>query len=449
MIRQSKTEGGTARESEECTPTAGAVCGKAMLELVRAPSASEQLSLLLWGKRKLRIAPRIQRNDKMYVPLSLEARLAQGIRFPNGSKAYGSTRNLFAKICGLFETWCGLPPAAASLATHFVLATFFADCFQTAPSLVLFGSAEPEATRLLRLLGCLCYHSLLVADVAPAGLLSLPPGLSVTLLIGQPELSPATRRLLHVSRLRNFGVLRAGKLLDLCHAIVLYAAQSGQGDEFTDGSLQIHISPTVRALPPLTMDGEQEIAAQFQPRLLAYRLANYDKVLCNAFDAPELTGNIRESARNLGCCIIGAPELQAGVMSLLRAQEELALSAQVWRPECVVLEALLVLCHETGHESVLIGEVTKLVNGILTGRGESLELQPRKLGHILRSLGVFTQRGAKGYGFYLSNDAKRHLHELAVAYRVPSVSIATEGCSHCAELVGGAGRPSPNECCER
>jgi hypothetical protein len=389
MVRQVERPDSLAKKYEDCIPTAGNVFDDGILELVREERTPKQLSLLSSNGNKFRIASRFERNGEVYVPLRLAPSLIRGIRFSSGCKPYTSTDLLFTQVSNLFRTHCGLSTATSNLATFFVLATYFADCFQTAPFLVLVGSENAEATRVLRLLGCLCYHSLLLGDVGPAGLFSIPGGLAVTLLIGQRDLSAATKRFLSVSNFRDFGFLKRGELRIPYNAKAVYVEQCAAGDDFIDGAVRMCITPSRGMLTPITVQKGDEIAAEFQPRLLAYRLENYDRVINSAFRVTGLTRHTREMAYILGSCVVASPQLQADIVSLLAPQDEVASVIHTFQPASVVVEALLALCHEDRHETVLIGDVTKLANGILAQRGESLGLQPRKVGAILKSLGLF------------------------------------------------------------
>jgi hypothetical protein len=176
---------------------------------------------------------------------------------------------------------------------------------------------------------------------------------------------------------------------------------------------------------------EAELASEFQPKLLAYRLANLHKVRASSFDVPEFSGQARDLARSLGASIVGDPELQEFVIPLLRAHDQAIRVERTTELESLIVEALLVLCHESTADRVHVGEVTKLVNGIRKGRGESMVSKAREVGAKLRALGLFSERDAKGYGFRLSNEAKKKVHQFALDLEVPAIQQGFAGCLLC------------------
>jgi hypothetical protein len=82
----------------------------------------------------------------------------------------------------------------------------------------------------------------------------------------------------------------------------------------------------------------------------------------------------------------------------------------------VVLEALLVACHEKRSE-IHVFEIAELANGIFLGRHGDQVLSPKALGGILRAeLGLWPERDARGYALRLSSQARQRIHNLASAY---------------------------------
>jgi hypothetical protein len=88
-------------------------------------------------------------------------------------------------------------------------------------------------------------------------------------------------------------------------------------------------------------------------------------------------------------------------------------------PEWLVAEALFWLCHR-GLENdrlvseILVGGVAGEVNQELQFRGKDIRLSAKKVGLVLKSLGVPTVRlGNLGRGLRLTDGLKRKIHELA------------------------------------
>lgn len=100
-----------------------------------------------------------------------------------------------------------------------------------------------------------------------------------------------------------------------------------------------------------------------------------------------------------------------------------------------VIEALLALSHQAGKESGGVAEITTAVNAILERRGESLEMNPRAVGSLLRVLGLPTRRlGASGRSITLLNSVRRRIHELAEEYKIIGETTASKMCAQCYEM---------------
>ena len=178
---------------------------------------------------------------------------------------------------------------------------------------------------------------------------------------------------------------------------------------------------------------EEKLASRLQPQLLAYRLANLHRVRESTFDVADFTGPSRDLARCWGASVVGDSELQKRIVSLLRPQDEAVRVSRATELSSLIAEALLVLCHEGTTDRVYVGEVTNLVDGIRSGRGDTAVSQSREVGAKLKTLGLFTQRDGKGYGFQLTNNAKKRVHELALALEVPAIQQSFPGCQFCPE----------------
>lgn len=429
------------REDETATTpiaTAGGTFSDGIVfELVREAQDPAQLHLLLWNGAHATVAARAQYNGRVYVPLALDPSILLAMQLPTRPAPYGSTRELFTEIGKLFMRYSELAENHVSLLVHFVLSSWFVAFLPTPACLSIVGPTQAEAVLLLRLLHCLCRHALMVGGVTAAGLCSLPMNLGPTLLINQEELSKSTRALLRASNIPHFRVPRRGQLLDLGCSKAIYSGPKLQDDAMAENAVKISVTPARRQLPCLGEETRKQIAANFQAKLLAYRLSNYAKVRYSEFDVPQFTSGTRDLARSLGACIIDDPELQATVIPLLQDQDEEVRLEHSTMLEAIVAEAALFFCHEAQRESVFVGELTSAVNGILHGRGETLQLEPRAVGDKLRSLGLFTRRlGSAGRGILLMDADRRRIHQLARNFDVASVQNGVARCAHCTQSEG-------------
>jgi hypothetical protein len=68
--------------------------------------------------------------------------------------------------------------------------------------------------------------------------------------------------------------------------------------------------PPARVLPQ-SLDDDQfnDIAAELQNKMLAYRLANFAKIRLSQLKKANFTDQTRELAMNLAACVVGDPDL--------------------------------------------------------------------------------------------------------------------------------------------
>ena len=429
--RHARRDGLAPERREEPIRTAGEVLSDGqVVELVRAPNCASP-RLLVYDGRKATIARMARVAGRNYVPAEVEASILRGVRLPPRSEPYGSTRDLFDAVAGVFRKYCGLGEKQAGLATYFAFATHFVDLLPRAPCLLMTGPDSAQAACLLRVLGALCRHAMLLAGISPGGLDELPTSLRPTLLFHLPEQNVPAERLLHTSHLPGFGVLGKCGLQEFAFAKAVYLGQRASRDSWANDCVRIPLAPPQGRTPTLDRRTDAKLTAEFQSKFLTYRINKYASVRNAQFDVAEFTGPTRELARCLGACVVGDAELQSGVIARLRPQDEAVRVERSMQLEYVIVEALLVLCHEK-RDRVYVGEVTELVNGILSGGGEAMLLNAREVGAKLRSLNLFTERDATGYAFRLLNENRSRVHELARAYDVPSVQEGVNGCAHCA-----------------
>jgi hypothetical protein len=406
------------------SPSVIETCGKVFtdggcLELVE-DAATQELSLLLFNHGECTVGPRIEYTGRLYQPSRLDPSILQAMTFPSRREDYASTRVLFAGIRDLLML-NGLDETVALAASLFIFSTWFTDCLSIAPDLVITG-ARVEAIFLLQLLACLARHPMPLIEITPASLSSLPLKLDPTLLIDQQLLKPRMVRLLAAANGQNAFFPKGGKVVNLHCAKAIYRGIGGDELAIDAGMFHIHVAPACTRLPVLNRKTRWEIIEKFQPRLLAYRISNWTRVRDSQFDLPEFESELRILAGVLGAPIVDAPEIQAELIPLLRAQQE-TIRARRWVDmECVALESLLYFCRSRKEEFLIYpGKIAHTARTILEGRGRKVELTSRRMGEILRGFGLVAKRDNKGQGILLTEDVRRRIDRLAHDYRVATV----------------------------
>jgi hypothetical protein len=419
--------------SQQCSETGGQILADDLLmDLVR--DARGKVDLAVWNGSSTSITSRFDWNGRTFIPPTETDEVVKAVRFPTRVGDSASTGELFADLCRFFSQHRALPEESVRLLAYFAMSSWFPECAAIWPCISITTWDASASSSLLRQLSCVLRHPLHLGDVTVGGLLSLPSWLSPTLIIDQPVPTLELQRSLRMISRPGGLIARKGRLFNVsCPAIVCTA------EPLTDPWLiQSSIPVVVVPAAPRLSATDRELAKfseDMQAKLLAYRLGNFSKVHTSRFDAPELSSPVREVACTLGSCVVGDPELQAGVIPLLQEHDEEIRVHRSLTTRAIVTEAGLFLSHENKRESAYVGEIATISNGILKGRGETLELESRAVGHILRTMGLPTKRlGEAGRGIFFLNDVRRRIHRLAWSYGVRSVQNGgVEGCQYCAE----------------
>jgi hypothetical protein len=403
-----------------------------ILELVADSAKAGGLSVLLWDGALVRIAQQIEHKGQIYRPAELDPTIIDAIRFPNCCASYGSTRELWEGVSGVIKNFTGLPDRLVWLASASVFASWNVDFTPNPVCLSIFGPRSRQVPQLLQILGSLYRRALSLGAIGLAAICALPMVLRPALLIDSGELDPPLLKLLRATSTRDTFVPINGEARSVYCAKAIYTQEPIVDATLIHTVLPIPITPTSRSLPILDNRIQQQIADEFQPKLLQYRLSNLQRVRDSDFDATKFDTPVRDLARSLGACVIDDEGLQARVVGLLLEHEDRHRVARSTDLNAVVIEAMLFFCHEEKQTSVHVGEIADVVNTILEGRGEALELKPKSVAGKLRNFGIVPERlDAAGRGIVLLNETRERIHNLARDLDVPTVRSGAKGCKQC------------------
>ena len=362
------------------------------------------------------------------------------IPFPTGTADFGSTSDLFATIKLVIKGQTHLSDADCALLTLWVFASWLHVALPLAPGLAITGSAD-EADVLLRTLRAICYHPVLLVGVTSATLESIRWRLNPTLLIVEPALSKRMALLLSCSTGRGYlARIKADGGPSFTPPDYFGPKAVCVGPDLPANSelrhyLRINTSTVPRVESQRAAPLSEELKQKLQNQLLAYRLRSIPAVISSEFNVVGLSSEANAIATALGRCIVGAPQLQAEIVSLLTPFSDHQLAERLDDLGTLAVGAVLKLCHE-GKDQVLVGEVAAEVNRIQKERGERLVYSPEKVGHKLRKAGLITRRlGAAGNGFLLDLATRILLHDVAGAYGCVGLTNGDENlhCSLCAD----------------
>jgi hypothetical protein len=232
------------------------------LELVRDSVIGTE-RVLHWSREQSKIAPKHVFEKRSYVPTQGAAMLRH---LPSKPTPCGSTEMLFNDVCKFAARSLAVNEDEAALLASFCFASFFCDCLTMSPCLLLVGPFCVAAVSVLRFLGCLCRHPVLLAESTPH---VLPRELRPTRLICQPD--PGLSRLLAALQFPGFGISDRG-LRQVSGAAAIYVGETELKSLFVGAGVWIPVSPALRSFS--MQDEEREVATinNLQNRLLMYRL---------------------------------------------------------------------------------------------------------------------------------------------------------------------------------
>ena len=331
----------------------------------------------------------------------------------------------------MISKFIDLPDRDIRLIQGYFLAGWFPDLCVSAPYLWLVGPPGSAKTTLLRLLSALCRRSLLVGDIRPAALYQAVDSLDCTLLIDELEsYGPEVMRLLRAGSTRGIPVVRNGRVFDPFAFKILTSRYLPNDPALVSRAIVVTMLPAGKELAPLTMDELRRITDKFQPPLLMYRFQHHAAVrsfLSAPFSTEVISPRYREFAGVLAAPLQEDSAAQAELIDILRAADTEMQVQRGLEPEWLGVETLLARCHESVSRmfAMTVGALACEVNDLLNSRGEDLQISARKLGEILRSLGIRSQRlGNLGRGWKFTQGFRRKIHEIAKKLGIDRAQIA-------------------------
>jgi len=294
---------------------------------------------------------------------------------------------IFSWMTKMIVAQTQLPKDAAELVAFWAIASWFQETMTIFPCLIITGPAH-EAMVLLRMLKNLCRGAGLVAEFRRADLKDLNFNYH-TVLISAPNLDNRAAALLGNMTNRGFIIVDQRSYL-LCG--VSRAIYIGEDSSIKKIQHSIHINITrTAAEPPTSTEWLQDYISALPAHLEHYREKNVEQVRRSAFAPSGVASGTAAVAKALGCCIIGAPELQKKLVTHLKAWDQHDRSHQSGTIEALVVEAALALSRQ-GRKHAFTSEIADEANRLAELRGESPKLKPETVGRRLGKLGLRTRR---------------------------------------------------------
>jgi hypothetical protein len=402
-----------------------------LIELVAGSSHPNKPDLLLWNGKKAEIGPIVSYGGTTYEAPVLNPVLYRALNLPANCRDYVSARALFDQISKLFVVRLGMSRHQSDLLACFTFSSWLASRLPMAPGLLLTGSDEDLGVTVLRLLGCVCRHPILLAQASVSGLRSLPWYLSPTLLLNQETLRPDLRRLLRASSHHLHLSGAKGDLIDLYGSKAVFC-----GDSVDSSGLDAHwINATMPSSSTRENDLDEqvyeEIATLLQPQLLMYRLRNLSTLSDPKMSLSRFASKTRKIARVLSMCFPENSKLAEHAVGLLEEQDRDIHAERFFDIEYAIIEILLGLIHEDEQQKISVQDLTDKINALLRTRGERYEYSAENIGWKLRELEIPRHNSNTGRQISLRAGTSRRLHAFAVSMDLILTKKSHSNCADC------------------
>jgi hypothetical protein len=422
----------TERENSSVILTAGeAFPDGTVIELLRDQACPPKLSLVRYRDGFLETKSEISHANRAYAPISVDPSVATAIRFPSRVASRETTRNLFTDAHGFLSSHLGQLDVCITALVFVIFATWLTPVLPTAPVLSIFVPPGAPKNRVLQILNMMCRRPLRLIALKRNDIPRVPMYLQPTLLLDEPDSSPAMHAILNASTERGMYISQPQGMVEVFGPKIILSRKL----LLESDALRIALIPQTGQAPFLDKETEEKIADEFQARFLGYFIRNSRNVSVPAFDVNKLSPPMRELAQTFGAAIIGDDELQQRILSLLNLQDEEIRADRALSDDAVLLEALIFSIH-VGSTRVRTRSIAEKACAIFKGRGSDKTLSPESAGWAIKRLGIPGGRiDRAGNGVELTESTCRLIHRLAQSHGVRAMDQALPGgCRFCREL---------------
>jgi len=405
-----------------------------LVETVRDPNDSTRLVFLRWQDGIATMVPSIEHDGTAYVPPDAMEALHSQIILADGVCPCREPAALIADIVDTLGKFIEADRETMVLLASVVLSSWFPDCFEAVPYVWIVGPLGSAKTKLLRLLSCMCRRALLVGDVRAGSLYTLTDSYNPTLLIDELDLNDSSRsadilRLLRAGTVAGVPAVRNGRLFSTYGLKIIASREVPRDAALLSRCVIVSMLPAGNETQPLDDVAMRQIAQQFQPEMLMFRFANYSSVKSFRLASSVLedfTRRMKQVALALLAPIQGHAESESIVLSALRERDRAGKIERALEPEWLAEEILFGLIHEGPIHSILVGGIAASINRKLKFRGEDFRISARKIGSVLKSLGLRTESlGGLGRGLLFTPSMNKQIHAVARHLGISRRTIAT------------------------
>jgi hypothetical protein len=368
-----------------------------LVELVQDPKNHVRTLLAVWKDGEARYLDELEHDGHVLVPLARTDEISKQLRLPTEARPYESSQTLLHRIERLISQSVSVDAAYLPVLADFVLSTWFVDRFVVAPYLSVVGLPQSGKTTLLRALSLVCRRPLLIADITSASFYRACAQFMPTMLIdeaGSVRNNRTLRHMLRTGTTRDVNSLVANQILYSYGAKVISWLEPPDDPALNSRCVLIPMCETSRTDLARVSDPEVEReAATLQAQLLQFRFENYKSVQVSSVPGDE---KLRPRSRDLLQTLAAAHSQDAKrserLVKFFDSGQAVPLEPLSLEQNAILRGLFSVIHCRKEYESVSTGDLTTLVNYLLERAGESLRLQPRKVGAALTSLGFSSRK---------------------------------------------------------
>jgi hypothetical protein len=384
--------------------------------------AGDRLMLCAYDGLQANILPHYEFGNIVYSPPKLHPTLLSRLRFPTAPIEYGSVAKLFRSAVQIFEER-GFSKEVSRLAVSVALASWLPEFLFELLTLLVYGSDMTQVAIMFSLLACLSRRPLLSPKLSA----SLPFGLQTTLLALAPNVSEREAAFWRATNMPGVCIpLRDGAVASWACTRILFVGDERDLGSWGDEALRLFLPPYIRATP-VSDEELTQIAEQFQPQFLMFRLQQLSKKR-NSATAPTTKKQAVQTARPLLMLFANEQDIVNSIRPILQEQQHELLDQQGRDPHRAMIECLWATAHSK-QKSISVKELAKRVNVLLRTRGERATYDERELGWKLRRLGLERRRTESGMLLRFDTEMVRKLHQLAHNFKLKLSKFAK--CHHC------------------
>jgi hypothetical protein len=379
-----------------------------------------------------------------YSPPDLDPSLASQLLLPSHVGKEESPRDLFMAIQFLLSDMLRQPEGPTIKLTSQALTSWKFDALPMAPALWVSTPPAGPKEATLGLMAALCRRPLRIVGVGQRIFSCLPWHVAPTLLLDEPNVTPTFESVLHSSCRRGTCITAGGSVVSAYGSKMIFSTELPGAAFSAADCFHTALVPVGREYRSLDEQALKQIASEFQPRLLAYRLRN-PRPPQRTLDFDSLSAPAQDLAEALAAAVAGDKTLLKMILPVLRAQDEEIQTDRSNSDDGILVETVLAFVHQNV-DAVRAKELADRFNAICAGRGKTKTLSPEEVGWALRRLHI--PRGcpkgkvdSTGNGLRFDDLNRRLTHKLAIAYSVPSLWTGkNRQCAYCQELrIGGSG----------